>query len=56
MLDATTSKEVWDMLKAWYQGSGELRSHYLLERLFTTPFVDTEPMESQIANIVSIAR
>jgi hypothetical protein len=54
VLDATTSKEVWDMLRAQYQGSGELRSHYLLERLFTTPFVDSEHMESQIANIVSI--
>jgi hypothetical protein len=43
------------MLRARYQGSRELRSHYLLERLFTTPFVDSEPMESQIANIVSIA-
>ena len=42
------------MLKARYQGSGELRSHYLLERLFTTPFVNSEPMEPQINNIVSI--
>ena len=56
VLDAMTSKEVWDMLKARYQGSGELRSHYLLERLFTTPLVDSEPMEPQIASIVSIAR
>jgi hypothetical protein len=56
VLDATTSKEVWDMLRARYQGSGELRSHYLLERLFTMPFVNSEPMESQIANIISIAR
>jgi hypothetical protein len=54
VLDVTMSKEVWDMLKAQYQGSGELRSHYLLERLFTTPLVDSEPMEPQIASIVSI--
>jgi hypothetical protein len=56
VLDTTSSKEVWDMLKARYQGSGELRSHYLLERLFTTPFINSEPMEPQINNIVSIAR
>jgi len=56
VLDTTLSKEVWDMLKARYQGSGELRSHYLLERLFTTPFINSEPMEPQINNIVSIAR
>jgi hypothetical protein len=55
VLDATTSKEVWDLLKARYQGSGELWSHYLLERLFMTPFVDSEPMEPQIANVISIA-
>ena len=55
VLDVTMSKEVWDMLKARYQGSGELRLHYLLERLFTTPLIDSEPMEPQIASIVSIA-
>jgi hypothetical protein len=54
VLDATTSKEVWDMLKAWYQGSGKLRSHYLLKRLFMTPLVDSEPMEPQITSIISI--
>jgi len=43
------------MLKAQYQGSGELRSHYLLERLFTMPLIDSEPMEHQIASIISIA-
>ncbi len=51
-----TSKEVWDMLKALYQGSGELHSHYLLERLFMTPFIDSEPMEPQINNVISITR
>jgi hypothetical protein len=56
VLDVTTSKEIWDMLKARYQGSGELRSHYLLERLFTMPLVDSKPMEPQITSIVSIAR
>jgi hypothetical protein len=56
VLNMTSSKEVWDMLKAQYQGSGELQSHYLLERLFTTPFVDSEPMEPQFNNIVSIVR
>jgi hypothetical protein len=56
VLDATTSKDIWDLLKARYQGSGELRSHYLLERLFMTPFVDSEPMEPQIANVISITR
>src|SRR6266851_3842199 len=44
VLDTTTSKEVWDLLKARYQSSGELRSHYLLKRLFMTPFIDSEPM------------
>ena len=44
------------MLKAQYQGSGELRLHYLLKRLFMTPFVNSEPMEPQIANVISIAR
>jgi len=42
------------MLNAWYQGSGELRSHYLLERVFMTPLIDSKPMEPQIASIVSI--
>ena len=50
-----TSKEVWDLLKAQYQGSGELHSHYLLKRLFMTPFVDSKPMEPQITNVISIA-
>ena len=54
VLDATSAKEVWDTLKARYQGGGELHSTYLLERLFMTPFIDSEPMEPQIANVVSI--
>jgi hypothetical protein len=31
VLDATTSKEVWDLLKARYQSGGELKSLYLFE-------------------------
>ena len=54
ILDAKSSKDIWDMLKIQYQGGGELRSHYLLEHLFMTPFIDSEPMEPQIANLISI--
>jgi len=56
VLDAKTAKEVWDLLQVHYQGDDDLRQHYLLERLFTTAFCDSDPMELQIADIVAIAR
>ncbi len=54
VLDVKTLKEIWDLLKARYQGDDELRQHYLLERLFMNSFLDTEVMELQIAEVVSI--
>src|SRR6266851_7614627 len=54
VLNAKSSKDVWDMLKIRYQGGGELCSHYLLKCLFMTPFIDSKPMEPQIANLISI--
>ena len=56
VLDVKTAKEVWDLLRVRYQGDNDLRQHYLLKRLFTTAFCDSDPMEPQIADIVAIAR
>ena len=56
VLDAKTAKEVWDLLRVCYQGDDDLRQHYLLKRLFTTAFCDSDPMELQIADIVAITR
>ena len=56
VLDAKSAKDVWDLLRIRYQGDDDLRQHYLLERLFTIAFRDSDPMEPQIAEVVSIAR
>ena len=56
VLDTKTAKEVWDLLRVCYQGDDNLRQHYLLERLFTTAFCDSDPMEPQIADVVAITR
>ncbi len=54
ILNAKSSKDVWDLLKTQYQGGGKLYSHYLLKCLFMTPFCDSKPMEPQIVSIISI--
>jgi hypothetical protein len=54
VLNAKTAKEVWDLLKVYYQGDDDLRQHYLLERLFMIAFCESELMEPQIAEVVSI--
>jgi hypothetical protein len=54
VLDAQSSKDVWDLLKTRYQSSGELCSYYLLKCLFITLFLDSKPMEPQIANLLTI--
>jgi hypothetical protein len=55
ILDVKTVKEVWDLLRVCYQGNNDLCQHYLLEHLFTIAFCDSDPMEPQITDIVSIA-
>ncbi len=55
VLDAKTAKEAWDLLKVCYQGDDDLHTAYLLEHLFTITFHNTDPMELQIADVVSIA-
>ncbi len=55
ILDAKSAKEVWDLLKVCYQGDDDLCQHYLLERFFTLAFCDSEPMEPQIVEVVSIS-
>ena len=55
VLDTKTAKEVWDLLRVCYQGDDDLRQHYLLEHLFTITFHDSDPMEPQITDVVSIA-
>jgi len=55
ILDTKSAKDVWDLLRICYQGDDDLRQHYLLERLFTIAFRDSDPMEPQIAEVVSIA-
>jgi hypothetical protein len=56
VLDVKTAKEVWDLLRVRYQGNDNLHQHYLLKYLFTIAFHDSDLMELQIADIVSIAR
>ena len=54
VLNAKTSKEIWDLLRVHYQGDDDLHQHYLLKRLFTFTFCDSKPMEPQISEVVSI--
>jgi hypothetical protein len=54
ILNMKTAKEVWDLLRVHYQGNDDLHQHYLLECLFTIAFCNLDPMELQIADIVSI--
>jgi hypothetical protein len=56
VLNAKTAKEVWDLLRVHYQSNNDLWQHYLLECLFTIAFCDSDPMEPQIADVMSIAR
>jgi hypothetical protein len=55
ILNTKTAKEVWDLLRVRYQGDDNLCQHYLLECLFTIAFYDSDPMEPQIADVMSIA-
>jgi len=55
ILDAKTVKEVWVLLRVRYQGDNDLHQHYLLEHLFTIAFHNSDPMEPQITDIMSIA-
>ena len=55
ILDAKIAKEVWDLLRVYYQGNDNLHQHYLLEHLFAIAFHDSDPMEPQITDIMSIA-
>ena len=55
ILNTKTAKEVWDLLRVRYQGNDDLWQHYLLKHLFTITFHNLDPMELQIADIVSIA-
>jgi len=55
VLDAKSVKDVWDLLRVYYQGDDDLQQHYLLKCLFTIAFCDSDPMESQIAEVVLTA-
>jgi hypothetical protein len=54
VLNAKTSKEIWNLLRVHYQGDDDLCQHYLLKRLFTLTFCNSEPMEPQISEVMSI--
>jgi hypothetical protein len=56
VLNTKLVKDVWDLLRVHYQGDNDLQQHYLLEWLFTITFCNSEPIEPQIAEIMSIAR
>lgn len=52
MYNAKTSKECWDKLADQYQGEGDQRIIYMLEKLLMTPLVDTEPLRPQINALI----
>ena len=54
VLNMKTSKEIWDLLRVHYQSNDDLCQHYLLKRLFTLTFCDSEPMDPQISEVISI--
>ena len=48
ILDAKTSKECWDILAKRYWAKGNQGAVALMEKLFMTPFSDTELIQGQI--------
>ena len=50
-----TSKESWDLLKARYSGSSDLRKASLLEKVFCTSLSNTEPLQPQVDAIIYAA-
>jgi transposase InsO family protein len=45
-----SSKDCWDWLATLYQGEGDQRVIFLMEKLFVTPLTDTEPMQPQLSS------
>jgi LTR polyprotein gag-polypeptide-like protein len=56
ILGATSAKECWDKLSARYEGKGEQRLAYLMEELFHHALSESEPMDTQINNLLGVAR
>jgi hypothetical protein len=52
MYNVVMSKECWKKLMSQYQGEGDQRIIYLLERLLMSPLIDTEPMQSQVNTLI----
>jgi hypothetical protein len=56
VLDATTAKECWDKLSAWYMAKWEPQIYSLLRRVIKREFSDGEPLEPQIDDLLWAAR
>jgi len=56
VLDVTTAKECWDTLAERYNAKDDQRAVFLMEKLFLTPFTDSEPLEPQIDQMRSTVR
>ena len=52
ILQASSVKDCWEHLIAWYQGKGGHCIAYLMQSFYRTMLTDTEPMEPQINKLV----
>ena len=56
ILDASGSKAAWDLLCDRYEGKGKKHLVQLIDKVFHTAFSDSEPLESQINNLLADIR
>ena len=56
ILQASSTKDCWERLIAWYQGKGGRRVAYLMQSFYCTMLMDTEPMEPQLNKLVEANR
>jgi transposase InsO family protein len=56
ILDATSAKDAWDRLCDRYEGKGKKRLVRLCDKVFHTKFTDTEPLETQMNDLLADIR
>ena len=56
ILDATSAKDAWDQLCNRYEGKGKKCLVCLCNKVFHIKFTDTEPLETQMNNLLADIR
>lgn len=53
IMDAMSAKDAWDRLCDCYEGKGKKHLARLINMVFHTKFTDTEPLESQMNDMLA---